>query len=102
MSQQEVIRTLESEWEPEHGFFWQIRQGAFSEAEFQRVFAKLSSIASFEDELIERRLVSLLWYMPLFMHWQRDRISEQGGNAEAYTRAIAAVTNEVERLLGVP
>lgn len=102
MNQEHLIRTLESEWEPEQGFFWRVRQGVFSEADFQRALSKVSSIEGFENELIERRLVSLLWYIPIFMHWQKDRVLEKGGDGEAYAKAIAAMTNQVERLLGVP
>ena len=102
MNQERLIRNLEFEWETEHGFFWQLRQGAFSEEDFQRAFGRISSIPDFENSMIDRRVVSLLWYVPLFMQWQSDRILVNGGNAEAYRKAVTAMTNEVERLLGVP
>lgn len=102
MNEAEIIRTLESEWKIEQGFFWQIRQGVFVEKEFQRALMKVSSIRDLEDTRLNRRLVSLLWYIPLFMQWQVERISENGGDADAYIRALTTMTNEVERLLGTP
>ena len=102
MNDGQMIETLESEWEPDVGFFWQIRQGIFAENEFRRALATVSSIEISDSHVIERRVVSLLWYIPLFMHWQTERVAEAGGNVESYAQAVSAMTNEVERLLGVP
>jgi hypothetical protein len=38
----------------------------------------------------------------MFMGWQERRVRERGGDIDAYVRAVATMTNEVERLLGVP
>jgi len=102
MTEESVIHDLESEWEAEHGFFWKIRQGSFSEEEFQRAFRRVSAIGNFEGPRVDRRVVSLLWYIPLFMHWQTERIAGAGGDVDAYEKAVNAMTNQVERLLGIP
>ena len=49
-----------------------------------------------------RRLVSLLWYMPLFLTWQTERLRELGGDLGAYVHAVSSITNEIERILGTP
>jgi hypothetical protein len=102
MSYEKEIDVVESEWSPEGGFFWNIRQGKFTAANFERAHAKLSTISIADDKEIPRRLVSLLWYIPVFMEWQVGRIQENGGDISAYRKAITAMTNQVERLLGVP
>jgi hypothetical protein len=102
MSYEKEIEMLEQEWMPDSGFFWQIRQGCFVADEFNRALKKVSSVSIHEDADVPLRLVSLLWYIPLFMQWQVERVSENGGDMIAYENATTTMTNEIERLLGVP
>ena len=95
------IALLETELE-ETGFFWRIRDGVFDPDDFDRALRKLSSISIRDDDLLPRRLVSILWYLPLLMTWQVERIRESGGDVAAFQRATTQVTNVVEQLLGVP
>jgi hypothetical protein len=95
------IELLQNEWSPEEGFFWQIRQGRFEPAAFQRAHALVSAIVM-NEATAPRRVVSLLWSIPLFMHDQADRIREAGGDIAAYDLATTRMTSEVERLLGMP
>lgn len=96
------IKSIESEWEPEEGFFWKIRQGIFEDAEGRRALSKVAAVPTLTDQAIPGRLVSVLWYVPIFMEWQIDRVRENGGNISEYTVAISKFTNEIERILGVP
>ena len=48
------------------------------------------------------RLVSVLWYVPISMEWQIDRVRENGGDIAEYMAAIATFTAEIQRILGVP
>lgn len=102
MSYEKDIEALESEWSPEDGFFWRVRQGHFAPNDFERALRKVLAINIAEDANVPRRVVSLLWYIPLFMQWQVERVQENKGDVTAYAKAITAMTNEVERLLGVP
>ena len=102
MSYEKEIEALEFEWCPEDGFFWRIRQGHFSESEFQRALKTVLAISTAENADVPRRIVSLLWYVPIFMHWQVERVQENNGDVAAYAKAITTMTNEIERLLGVP
>jgi hypothetical protein len=36
------------------------------------------------------------------MEWNADRERESGGDMKVYSQAVNAITDEVERLLGVP
>lgn len=88
--------------EPEEGFLWKLRQGRFIEEECRSFLDKLASLTCADDECIPRRLVSLLWYIPLFMEWQTERVLECGSNQFDYSKAVTSIRNEVERILGVP
>lgn len=102
MGYENSIAELEAEWSPDDGFFWRIRQGQFRTIDFERALKKVSAISIEEDADVPRRLVSLLWYIPLFMQWQVERVQESKGDVKAYTTAITKMTNEIERLFGVP
>lgn len=102
MMLENFIGSIESEWEPETGFFWKIRQGEFRKDEFDRALAKFAAVPSMSEEPLPARLVSVLWYVPIFMQWQIHRVRERGGDLPAYEIAMAQLGNEVERILGVP
>jgi hypothetical protein len=76
--------------------------GDFAADDFRRVLEIVSTISIAKDADLPRRVVSLLWYIPIFMQWQVGRVNENGGDASVYAKAIVAVTNEIERLLGTP
>jgi hypothetical protein len=96
------IKGIESEWEPEEGFFWKIRQGNFDRMGVHRAFSKIAAVPSLSDQPIPTRLVLVLWYLPIFMEWQVDRVRENGGEIAGYRAAINKFTAEIERILGVP
>ena len=102
MNQHEAIEALEPEWDRPRGFFARIRVGDFDPAEGARIVSIIDSIAIAPEECIERRLVSLLWYLPSFTEWQRERVADAGGDTDAYVRFINALNNALESVLGVP
>ena len=102
MSYEKEIEMLELEWEPDSGFFWQVRQGCFDADEFNRALKKVSAVSIAKDADVPFRLVSLLWFIPLFMEWQVERVGRNGGDKAAYKMAVTKMTDEVMRLLGVP
>jgi hypothetical protein len=102
MDAAEAIKLLEGQWEQPEGFLGRLREGEFDPAGFERFEQLLKSINRHQDEVINRRLVSLLWYAPTFMSWQRERVDEQGGNIEELDMAINRTHNLLEEILGVP
>lgn len=102
MNYDSFINAIATEWEPDVGFFWKARRGDFDKQGFTRTLGKLQSMTIDEDAELPRRLLSILWYIPLFMNWQIERVREAGGDEEEYGMAVAAATDEIERLLGTP
>lgn len=97
-----AIEILEEAWTLDTGVFWRLRQGIYSDEEMERVLNELRDVAVETGSSLPRRLVEVLWYVPLFMTWQRERVRELGGDVESYSRSVEAMTSEAERLLGVP
>ena len=97
-----TISELENEWDFEHGFFGILRRGIFDSAALQRLIYKLNAITLLDESQIHRRVVSLLWYMPLSMEWQRESVQESGFDIAEFDKAANLVQSSVERLLGVP
>ena len=97
-----AIAQLESEWEPGRGFFWHLRQGEFRDDQLERTLATLRLINAGDSDLLPRRWVSLLWYAPIFMEWQRERVKESGVDSNRYEQALSLILAEIERILGFP
>ena len=97
-----VITNLEREWEFESGFLGRLRRGNFDRASLDRLIRTLDLVDTEGDTTINRRVVSLLWYMPIFMGWQAERVKEAGGDVAELDKATNRVQNMLERILGVP
>jgi hypothetical protein len=95
MSIDDLIKPLEAEWDEPDGFFWKLRQGIFDEAGSERfeALARSADLGGMPEPY--RRLVSLLWFAPTFMSWQRGRVAKMGGDAER----LDAMTDRIADLL---
>jgi hypothetical protein len=102
MSHIELVAALEKEWNQPDGFFGKLRIGVFDQAGLNRVEALLKGVDLPDSTEIDRRLVSLTWYIPLFISWQAQRIRENGGNVTALLSATTKLQNLIEHVLGVP
>ena len=92
---------LEAEYDPDDGFLGLLRGGHFDTRARDRFLHLLESVEIAEDaKTIDRRLVALLWYMPLFMQWQGRRLDDE--EQAALQPVLDAVTNRLERILGAP
>ncbi|MGY8711281.1 hypothetical protein RAD16_36595 [Bradyrhizobium sp. 18BD] len=96
-----IIEQLETEWNAD-GFFDRVRNGDYDAIRGQAILAVLRAIEIGDDDMVPKRLVSLLWYLPSFLAWQTDRIAEKGGDRAAYERFVTEVDNTLEVVLGVP
>lgn len=97
-----TIKDLENEWELETGFFGKLRLGSFDPIGLDRVVRIIKSIELKNASMIDRRLVSLTWYIPLFMNWQRERFLQNNAELDKLDHAINQLTSLLEAILGVP
>ena len=96
------VAMLEAEFDEPDGFLWNVRYGNFDADQGKRFVDLLSQIKPPKDGPLERRLVSIVWFLPLLVMWQKERVAERGGDPQKYQRLIESVTNTVIAILGVP
>lgn len=97
----QLTELLDKEWDSD-GFLGQIRIGQFSKNEGAKFLELLGSTVLNDDACIPKRFLALIWYMPSFLSWQRDRVAEMGGDVGAYEKFVTDVQNTLEQVLGVP
>lgn len=97
----EIIDRLDKEWDTD-GFFDRLRNGRYDAKQAQAILKMLRAISIGDDELIPKRLVALLWYLPSFLGWQTERVEEMGGEKSAYERFVTEVQSTLEEVLGTP
>jgi hypothetical protein len=95
-----LIADVESEYDRDDGFLGLLRGGHFDTLARDRYLRLLQSIDFDGFEMVDRRLVALFLYMPLFLQWQEPRLDDDERNALGQT--VDRVTSELERILGVP
>lgn len=101
MNVDHVRADLEASWSAEDGFLFLLRTGSFDPTKAVDLLEMLRKINLDDDtNIVDRRLVSLLWYLPLFLSWQRERVEAR--DAAALAEIETQVCNQVERILGVP
>ena len=97
------IELLEAAWSIPDGFLGQVREGKYDQAKGSEFIAMLNTITVPDDERsIDRRLVSLLWYIPSFLDWQTERVAEVGGDTDALQRQTDQIRAVLENILGAP
>ena len=102
MDIQSLISDLEREWDLEQGALGRLRTGILDVDGLNRLRETLSTI-DFENGIWQnRRVISLLWYIPLFMHWQRDRFAGDDEEIQFLDRITNEITAILEKLLGIP
>lgn len=95
-----LIAQLEATYDFDDGFLGLLRGGHFDSLARDHFLRLLESMDLGAADTINRRVVGLLWYVPLFMQWQLERLDEEDQIAVRAT--IDQVTNQLERILGVP
>jgi hypothetical protein len=99
---QTTIACLEAEWERSSGFLGLLRTGVFDPEGFGRLVQILESVDTGECTTLDRRFVSLTWYIPMFMSWQQERVRECGGSIEKLNAATNEILGLIESILGIP
>lgn len=102
METQEIIKALELEWNLEYGSLGMLRRGEFDIGKFDRLITLLKSIELGDEVLIQKKIVSLIWYIPLFLFWQKERLLNKGNTTKDLDRVINIIEEIIEKILGIP
>jgi hypothetical protein len=100
MDSEQLISQIGSEWDKPNGFLGKLRDGYFDPQGLERLVALLRSVKP--DEKLERRLVSVIWYIPLFVSWQDERVQKRGGDMISFRKAENLLLEIIQDLLGIP
>ena len=84
-----------------NGFLGAFRSLEFDPIKYQRFVRLLRSIEN-QGETINSRLIAVVWFIPIFMEWNHERVIEKGANRLAVRRAVSEVTSILEEKLGLP
>jgi hypothetical protein len=71
MKQQKYIDSLDKAWGFE-GFLGSLREGKFDKNLYDELYRSLKEIDIDVHEPIERELIQLLWFIPIFMYRQKE------------------------------
>jgi hypothetical protein len=100
MTNADLVKDLEAEWELETGFLGRLRQGTLDRDGARRLLELLDALPTDGSDL-PHRVVALVWMIPVFLLWQRERLA---GDADA--REIEDLCNRcvdrLQRVLGAP
>jgi hypothetical protein len=102
MEQYSIIAGLENEWDIQYGFLGQLRQGIYSEESFERLIKLIKELDTPNENVVNRRLVSLLWYIPIVMNWQKERFIKNNIPFDKLEKSINQIINLLENYLGIP
>ena len=95
----DLILVLEKAWS--EGFFYELRSGNINENELEQLKQHFDSF-SFNDHDINKEFVSLLWIIPTFITWQKERLLKSGYSEEIINEVYNYFYNKCEDILGIP
>ncbi|MBL9117110.1 MAG: hypothetical protein JNJ83_19045 [Verrucomicrobiaceae bacterium] len=102
MNLTDIIAELETQWDID-GFLYELRTGRFDAERGRKFMELLRSISVDDEESVPKRLLSLVWYLPSFLEWQKARIGEMdASHCKDYAKFVTEVHNTLEDVLGVP
>ncbi len=101
-----ILHILNESWD-ETGFLGLIRKKRIVDMKSGRILLENLKKFSIDDSerLIDSELVRLLWFVPLFLNWQKERLSMIEDNNELikqYEIIFNSIQNEIIRILGCP
>ena len=95
------LQLIEDEWNLENGSLGKFRQGVYDNEGFERLIYILNEIEPDNDETINKRFVSLIWMLPIFISWNISRFKD-GIIVKEIKSHEANIDTILQKLLGVP
>lgn len=88
------------------GFLFNLRQRIFNKDKGEDLLKKLENIDISDEQHLNKRFVSLVWMIPLFLEWRlKDFKDNNILNEQEFfdkKKICRDISNEVERILGYP
>jgi len=75
MGQREYIEAIGKTWDSD-GFLGQLKIGVFDRALYNELYTALLKINIRDGEEIERELIQLLWFIPIFMYRLKEYVTD--------------------------
>ena len=96
------IRLIENEYDLETGAIGKLRGLEYDKEGFERLIAILKEIEIDDDLKIDKRFVSLVWYIPIFMIWQARAIENDSSAANEINNDSEKIAHILFELIGYP
>ena len=94
-----MVETLEELW---LGPLTRARDGRFTLEDDRMIRRVLESLDVGKSDVIPKKLVTQLWFIPQFMEWQTERVSSHADNYNGYANLCSWVGSRIGVLLGEP
>lgn len=95
----DLTQRIGAEYDLDDGFIGRLRSGTFDPEGAGRLLALLAKLPD-DMQTFDRGLVSLLWYLPLVIDWNTERVPAAD---QARVKALRdEVINRLEVILGAP
>ncbi|MEW1860699.1 hypothetical protein AB0399_10030 [Streptomyces sp. NPDC088194] len=98
---EDLLELLDAAWDDESGFLGKLRSGQFDPDAGGAYVSLLSQIPE-QGEMIESRLVKLIWFAPMFIEWQAERATKGVDQARQLSLIATQVHEAVANILGTP
>ncbi|MBD2705182.1 hypothetical protein IC229_31460 [Spirosoma sp. BT702] len=99
----ELFTRLGQQWD-ETGFFGLLRDQNLRFDLGEQALEILKEIDFSELDQIPKQYISLLWFIPISMEWQGQRLADRTEKSilHQYIKLQSEILNELERILDVP
>lgn len=98
---EDLLDLLDMAWDDESGFLGKLRSGQFDLGAGE-AYVKLLSRVPQPGNMIDARLVKLIWFAPMFIEWQMERAAVGADETRQLTRIATEVHEAVANVLGTP
>ena len=104
---QNIVQGLSQEWDIPDGFFYNSRSRKLDPEGYERVISLLKRakdyMSSSNDTVLDREFVKNIWFIPIFLEWQSERVLKKNDDTgKIYLNWVAAIEKLIEEILGTP
>jgi hypothetical protein len=97
----QFIQGLIKAYDYDEGFLGNLKQCIFNEKLYDEFYALLLSMANSDEEVFSRDIVSMLWFIPVFMERQKEYVCRTFSRDTYFSRQ-EDVIDAIAGILGYP